>query len=152
MVAANIERSDAGAKVTVACKLPAGLVLRGQKKVQEREAVLGGGVREFDVWRPTGAMVEILGTATPYGQAPKTLIIGGYALTHNVPKDLWDNWLEGNAEGSLVKNKIVFAYEKAADAQDAAKDHESTVSGFEPIDPENPGKKVRGIEKATVKK
>lgn len=146
------ERNDAGAKVTIACKLPAGVVLRGQKKQTEREAVLGGGVREYEAWRPTGEQVEIFGTAVEFGKAPKTQIVFGYALTHNVSKDLWDNWFEGNKDSPLVKNKLIFAYEKAHDAQDAAKDHESTVSGFEPVDPENPGKKVRGIEKATVKK
>jgi len=145
------ERSDAGAKVCVACKLPAGLVIRGHDKRTEREAVMGGGTREYDVYRWNGEEAEIFGVAAPYGQAPKCLIVAGYALTHNVSKDLFDNWYAANKDGALVKNKLIFAYESADRAQACAKEHEKTISGFEPIDPENPGKKVRGIVKAERK-
>lgn len=148
---ANTERNQAGAKVTVACKLPAGLVIRGYVKTTEREQVLGGGTRDYDVWRWSGEEQEVFGPATPHGMAPKCLIVGGYALTHGVSKDLFDSWYAANKDGDLVKNRLIFAYERPEDAQAAAKDHRTTVSGFEPIDPDKPGLKVRGIEKATVK-
>ena len=145
------ERSDAGAKVVVACKLPAGLMIRGYAKSQEREAVMGGGTRDFEVFRWTGEEAQIFGTATPFGMAPKCLIVGGYALTPNISKDLFDSWMAANKDGELVKKNLIFAFERAESTQAAAKEYTATLSGFEPIDPDNPGRKIRGIEKSDVK-
>ncbi len=149
--AATKERSDAGAKVTVACKLPGGIVLRAYVESSESEAVLGGGTREAKVFRWNGEEATVFGVSVPFGQVPKCLIVGGYALTPNVPKDLWDNWLAANRNSDMVKHRLIFAHERADYAQDKAKEHEATRSGFEPIDPANPGKKIRGIEKADIK-
>jgi hypothetical protein len=148
------EASRSGAKVTVACKLPAGLVIRAHKLCRESEAVMGGGTRDYDVYRWSGEEKDeahIFGNATPFGKAPKCLIIGGYALTPNVDKDIWDNWFEANRNGAMVKNGLIFAYEKPDHAQAEALNRENVLSGMEPIDPDNPGKKVRGIEKSDRK-
>lgn len=145
------ERNDAGAKVTVACKLPAGIIMRGFRPVKEREAVLGGGTREFDVYRPSGEMQEINGTASPHGKAPKCQIVFGYAITPNVNKELYDNWHSANKDSQMVKNNLVFAYERAEQIQGRARENEKAVTGFEMIDPNDPGKKVKGIAKADKK-
>jgi hypothetical protein len=145
------ERSDAGAKVTVACKLPAGIIIRGFREVMEREAVLGGGTREFPVYRPTDKSHEINGTATPYGKAPKCQIVAGFALTPNVDKGLFDNWFDANKESRMVKDNLIFAYESADRVHGRARENEKVLTGFEMIDPDDPGKKVRGIAKADKK-
>ena len=145
------ERSDAGAKVTVACKLPAGIVMRAYVPGTEPEVVLGGGTRDRTVFRPTGEEAVIFGTAAPFGQAPKCNVVAGFALTPNVKKDLFDNWYSANKDGALVKNRLIFAYESLDRVQDRARESEKAISGFEPIDPDDPGKKVKGISKADRK-
>lgn len=139
------ERSDAGANVTVACKLPAGIVMRGYTKRTEREAVLGGGTREFDAFRWSGEEAVIFGTAAPFGQAPKCQIVAGFAITPNVKKDLFDNWYAANKDGELVKRNLIFAYDSIDRVHGRARENEKALSGFEPIDPEAPEKKVKGI-------
>lgn len=145
------ERSDAGAKVVVACKLPAGIVIRGYVKGTERESVVGGGTRDYDVFRWSGQEAQIFGTAAPFGHQPKCPVVAGYALTHNVSKDLWDDWYSANKDGNLCANKLIFAYESQDRVNGAARENEKAITGFETIDPENPGKKIKGIVKADVK-
>jgi hypothetical protein len=144
-------RSDAGAKVVVACKLPSGIVIRGYTQQKEQEAVLGGGTREFDVWRWNGKEQRINGYARPHGSAPQCTIIGDFALTYDVDKDLFDAWYEANRDTPMVRQGLIFAFERAESAMSEAKNRRKLISGFEQIDPENPGLKIRGIEKADVK-
>ena len=153
-------RSDAGAKVTVGCKMPNGLIIRGYREVTVSIPVQNTGVmrdvKEFHWSGDTEKdQMTIFGTATPFGQMPKCLIIGGFAITSDVPKDLWDQWFAANRTGELVKRGLIFAFDRAADAQDHAKAHASTRSGLEPIDATAPAKKMpgelRGIEPSTVR-
>jgi hypothetical protein len=138
---------QAGAKVTVACKLPFGLIIRGFREVKEQEAVLGGGVRDVVVHRPTGDAVRIRGTAAMYGQRPP-LTIGGYAFTYNVSKDLWDQWYKANRDSDLVKRDIVYASETQEAAEGWARDHAGVVTNQEGIDPDHPDRYVRKIQRA----
>lgn len=139
--------------VSVACKHPHGLVLRGFQPVQETELVLGGGSRDVTVWRETGEQFVIGGTAAhPSNPRPPLLAEGGYRITPNVPKKLWDAWYEANKASDLVKNRIVYASEKRADAEDFSREHEKVLTGLEGIDPENPGKHVRGIVRGDAPK
>lgn len=144
-------RSDAGAKVCVACKLPSGIVIRGYAKRTEVEAVMGGGTREFDIFRWNGAEQRINGYAVAHGVAPQFLTAGGYALTPNVDKDLFDSWWEANRESEIVKRGLIFAMDRPEAAQSEALNRRSELSGFEPIDPANPGMKVKGVERAVSK-
>lgn len=139
--------SSAGAKVTVACKLPQGLVLRGFSPTIERESVMGGGSREMTIHRPDGRRVVIHGTAHFPNQRPECSIVAGYALTKNVDKDLWDMWYAANKSAPYVVNRSVFAFEKQDSVYAEARNSEKIPSGFEGIDPMNPGARLRGIEK-----
>lgn len=132
--------------VTVACKLPCGLIMREFAARQESELVLGGGSREVTMHRPTGRQVTILGTGARFG-APPPILIGGYRLTPNVPKDLWENWLAANRDSDLVRNHLVFAAPQERDVAAWSREHEAARSGLEGIDPNNPGARVRGIER-----
>lgn len=101
--------------VTVACKLPNGLLLELQG--EER--------------------VKLAGTAVPWGVAPRD--VGGYALTHNVDADFFARWLSVYKDYTPVKRGLIFAYPKSQDAQARALEMKNEKSGLEPIDPEKPG-------------
>ena len=81
-----------------------------------------------------------------FGDTPP-LTIGGYAFTDSVDKDLWDNWFEANKDMPIIKDGLLYADERKDAAKDWAREHEGVVTGFEGIDPQNPGKIVRGIYK-----
>jgi hypothetical protein len=66
--------------VTIACKLPNGLVLR----------LSAAG-------RRTGPRYVVKGSE------------GGYALTEGIPKDFWERWLRQNKDAPCVVKKLVFA-------------------------------------------
>lgn len=127
--------SHAGGKVTVACKVPNGIIMRTFEWCMEDVPVFGGGVKEAKVARPTGDQVLIHGPATPFGVLPKVLIVGGYALTPGVDEATWETWLKQNEKSDLVKKNQVYAYAKAEMAGDWAKEHASVRSGLEGINP-----------------
>lgn len=133
--AQTTRESRSGQKVTVACKVPNGIVIRAFEWNEEDVPVFGGGVKRSRVARPTGDQVVINGPAYPFGQIPPYTIVGGYALTDNVDAELWDLWLEQNAKSALVRNKQIFAYDKPEMAAGAAKEHASVRSGMEGINP-----------------
>lgn len=133
---------SAGAKVTVACNIPNGLRLRNFIMIPDRELVMGGGVRETTRAESAGEDIVINGTAVPFGNAPRHKIICGYALTEGVDKEAWDKWLVDNARSPMVLNRCIFAYDRVADAEDAAEEHQGTLSGLQPFqkdgDPRRP--------------
>ena len=123
-----------GAKyVTVACKVPNGLVLRAFKMYEEHEAVMGGGSRKFEMARTAGDPFKVNGPA-PMSAMPQFDMPGGYALTPNVPADLWAAWLEANKDSAMVKNKLIFATATPEAASKQAKEQESVKSNLEPLD------------------
>lgn len=119
--------------VTVACKMPNGLILQNYRMTEQPVPVMGGGMRMEKIAQKTGPAVKINGPATPVGMAPRAPMVGGYALTHNVDADVWEQWLANNLESDLVKNKIIFAHEKKADTSAQAREQRSVLSGLEPI-------------------
>lgn len=110
--------------VTVASKLPFGLVLEFHNQ-------------------PERPRVVIRGAAVPYG-IPPSGISAGYALTPNVDADFFKEWMAANVNLDCVRRKFVFAHVKEADAAAQAREMTGETTGLEPIDPENPGK---GLEK-----
>lgn len=139
--------TEAREVVSVACKLPNGFILREFKPAQESELVLGGGARDLTVHRETGRQVEVKGVAYRFGMAPP-ILVNGYRVTPNVPKDLWDGWLEANRDSDLVRNRIVFADVQDSEIKARTRESEAVPTGFEGIDPDDPGKRVRGIVRA----
>lgn len=135
--------------VSVACKLPNGLILRGFDERKEVELVLGGGTRDVEVHRPNGDQVVIGGTMARFGDPrPPILTAGGYRITRDVPRALWEQWLNANRNSDLVRNHLVYAHEHHDHVEDWSREHAAAVSGLEGIDPDNPGKRVRGIVRA----
>lgn len=133
---------SAGAKVTVACNLPAGIRMRAFKMVPFTEPVLGGGVRTTEIAEPVGDDILINGVSVAFGMAPQHRIVAGFALTEGVDKEVWDNWHQANINSPMVKNGCIFAYERPGETEDAAKDHRGQRSGLEPFqkdkDPRRP--------------
>lgn len=135
--------------VSVACKMPNGLILRGLDRTIVQELVQGGGVRDVECYVPNGEQVVLGGTAARYGDPrPPLLTASGYRITPNVPKKLWDDWYAANKASDLVKNRIIFAHTDHASVEKFGREHDHVVTGLEGIDPKNPQKHVRGITPA----
>lgn len=136
--------------VTVACKVSNGLLLRLFRMVEDVELVLGGGTRKVKRAEQVGDVVKIHGPgAALFGKNPSYSIVAGYALTPNVDAEFFAEWLKQNKDHDAVKANLIFAYDKPADVEACAKEHEAQRSGLEPIDPDNPKKAVMGIERGT---
>jgi hypothetical protein len=136
--------------VTVACRLPHGLVLQHQTERKYSEPTQAG-YREVSAFVRTGDKIVINGFAQHVGTANDKQIVGGYALTHGVDADFFAKWLTQNAEHPAVEAGLVFAHEKPAMAEGKAREHRKNASGLEPIDPENlPAEFRRSISTAVV--
>lgn len=125
--------ASSGETVTVACKLPHGLLLRVYDMVDAQEPVLGGGIRQFKrpVQRPEQFLIQ--GSAVPFGIIPGFRFEGGYALTEGVPKELWERWFEANKGSDMVKNGLIFAHTRLGHALGQAHEQIEVLSGLEPL-------------------
>jgi hypothetical protein len=130
--------------VTIACKLPHGLILRVFDMIDGQEPVMGGGFRKIKVAKERQERATIKGWAHPQNHAPKAPLVGGFALTSGVDKDLWDAWLAQNGQSDLVKNGLIFAHETVDSVNDEAKEKRALRSGLERLDP---AKLPKGIQK-----
>ena len=119
--------------VTVALKHPSGLMLRVFDIEEGTEPVMGGGSRPVKIATQRGEMIKINGTPVN----GDTHLNGGFALTHNVPKDFWDLWLKQNEGAEIIKQGLIFSYAAPAKAGDAATERAELKSGLERLDPEN---------------
>lgn len=137
--AANIAKGGSAPKgrntVTVACKLPHGLVLRVFGDMTVNRPTPGGGVTPERVAQQIGDAFTIKGNAFNMGEErPRAEKIGGFAITYGVPADLWHKWLEQNKDADVVKNGLIFAHEKTDTVAGKAKDGKALKSGLERID------------------
>ena len=123
------------AYISVACKVPNGIILRTGAFVDVPESVLGGGVRISRVWQADGKSIELKGPARPFGGEAKAPVEGGYALNHQIDSDLWERWLADNKDSPLVTNHIVFAAAKRDAIEGQARDKRDIRSGMEPLNP-----------------
>src|SRR6266700_4672662 len=144
--------------VTVACKMPNGLLLQLCADEKGFEPLMGGGFREVTRSRRLPETVYIKGSSVNIedlrkGNMPEYYIISGYALTPGVPKKFWEQWLAQNKESDVIKNKILFAADGEINVRAQAKEYANIQSGLEPINPENPTSKsreLRGIQRSVV--
>lgn len=132
---AKAEAAKTGATVTVALKHPTGIVLEAFRKEKGQEPVLGGGFRDTTVWRSTGQQYPLNGNRAPFGVVPSYKIIGGYALTEGIPKDVWECWKEQHHDSPLLEQGLIMAYDTPEKAEGFArdKDNASLRSGMEPL-------------------
>jgi hypothetical protein len=118
--------------VTVACKIPNGLLLRVFKMVPDRE-VTPTGYRNIERAEQVGEPVMVYGPAVPKGETREYSIIGNYALTPNVPKGVFDEWLSQNVDHPAVKAGLIFANGNQSRVSDQAKEQKAVLSGLEPL-------------------
>jgi hypothetical protein len=129
-----------GATVTVASKLPMKFEMQCcVKRTQQRR--FQGEVWAEETYHKDGPLHVINGYSYPNGQLPEGMpprpkMVGGYALTHNVSKDLWDAWLIENKNSAMVLNRLVFAYEKQDTVQGKARESTDVDSGLGPLVPD----------------
>ena len=137
----------AAESVTIACKLPHGLMLRIFKMHDTNEAVMGGGSRAVKVAHAIEKTVTIAGFSHPQNAAPKGPMVEGFALTPNVDKEFWDIWIAQNAESDMVKNGLIFAHVKPADTNAESRDKKDLRSGLERLDT---SKLPKGVSKSDM--
>lgn len=138
----EIKPSSAGAKVTVACKLGVGwfqLQLCEEQLVDEQTQT---GIRTVKVWRRTGRIIRVRGTAYPRGTPPegfpeKPKMVGGAALTHGIDKDFWDAWITQNRLNPVVVNGMIYAHETESNVEGWARENAGRLSGLEPMNPKD---------------
>ena len=118
--------------VVVYCKVPSGLQLRAGEFYERVEGSIDGRPRTVREWRQTREPFTVAGPATPFGAQPKAIVVGGYALTMGVPRDLWEAWLSENERTTLVTSGMIFARD-AVDYAGKAKEQEAIKTGFEPL-------------------
>lgn len=142
--------------VTVACKLPNGLVLQVCTMVPGVEPVMGGGFREVMKSQRVGPQIRINGYARPAMTAPRAPMSQGFALTEGVDADIWEAWLDQHRDADYVRNGLIFAHATREDVKAQAREHREIRDNQGPIvpntDPRIPkrrnseGKEVPAIE------
>lgn len=150
-----VQRRDTSDTVTVACKHPSGYILRLHVNKPAQEMTPTGN-RDIPggVWEPSGEPpVTINGNGINIslmkkGIPPEHAMVGGYALTPNVPRAFWEEWCRQNKAHPALKNGLLFAHGDDASVRAQASDGAKIRSGLEPIDPDNPGATtgMRGAE------
>jgi hypothetical protein len=135
--------------VTVACKLPSGVILQlhEMREVSAPDPMIG--VRQIKMARKVGEPVLVRGYGAIHhgGQEPKGLdVIGGYALTLGISREFWEEWGRQNADSPLLKNRIIYAHHQAERVQDFSRVRDSVRTGLEPIDPTAPSKRMSRTE------
>ena len=129
--------------VVVMCKIPNGLQLQLQRKVP-RAVETRDGLKELMFWEKCGRVYHVNGPAYPVGTVPKgypkqPLVEGGYAATKSIPADFWAEWLEQNKLAPYVvppdgaDRGMIWAEPDLESAISAAEEHETLMSGLEPL-------------------
>lgn len=138
--------------VTVACKLPHGLILRLFDMVDADEAAAGGGYRTIKRPQPRPGVVEIRGYLTKHRGATiqPPAESSSYAFTEGVDKDFFDEWMKQNKDHPAVVNKLIFGSEKADTVKGQMRDHKDARSGLEPLDPNRLPRGIKTYDKETV--
>lgn len=136
--------------VTIACKLPNGLIMRLFEMQDTEELVMGGGVRSVKkAFLADHPPVKLNGCAAPFGSP--ILLVGGYALTRNVDVQFYAEWLRQNWDSDLIKNRIIFAQEKEDSLVGQATEQEEILSGLQPLRRSEEGGDMRDPNRAKVK-
>lgn len=142
--------------VTVACKVPGGLIFDLCEMVDDYEPVMGGGQKKVKKAAPTGVRVVLAGPAREQQAMRRGLngdgstLAGGYALTSGVPREHWEKIERDYRDLPAFVNGLVFAQKSDVAAMSEARNRRELTTGMEGIDPENPGKRtgIRSITRA----
>lgn len=134
------------ATVTVASKLPFDVIARLFDFRERTEPVMGGGVRTFKMAERRRGSKEFIfqGNSWAQNKGPHQELSFGYAVTRDIPKAFFDEWLEQNKEAEYVVNGMIFAHADANSTKAQAREMEEERSGLERLDPNKlPGRLTR---------
>jgi hypothetical protein len=123
--------------VTVACKIPNGLMIRTFVNETYDEPVMAGGTKVVTRSRPEGWSHKLNGPARAIGKDVNYQIVHGAGITHGVDADKFALWLEQNKDADYVVKGLVFAQVKADAVITQAYEHRNEKSGGEAVDPQN---------------
>lgn len=121
--------------VTVACKIPQGLVLQIHEK-RTMKVVATHGVTEEERYFPKGEPFVLNGSAHAQNEGPRCRTVGAFAITHGVPKDMWEMWMEQTGRHHpAVLSGMLFAFPDEDRTIAAAKEKRKIVTGLERLNP-----------------
>jgi hypothetical protein len=148
---AETQQARTGETVTVACKLPNGMVMRTYTFREKSFQNQNGDWRTEMVAHPDPEEYYLNGFAINpaefmNGEMPRQ-IAGGFGLTTGIPKEFWEKWHKQNEPTDLVKNSLVFSYSSLEGARAQAKEKMGIKSGLEPFDPDKPPAFLRRIKR-----
>ena len=89
-------------------------------------------------WLDKNKVRYVFGPSMPaMGGRPDAYVLppaleGGFALTHGIPAEFWETWLEQNKLADYVKNNMIFALDRAG-ARDKSRELGELKSGMEPL-------------------
>lgn len=133
----TIVATNKGGTVTVACKIPNGIVLQLCKPTQWFDETPSG-TRERTRHDKYGPRVVVNGPAFPNGPPPEGFrnrpeTVGGYALTSGIDADFFAKWMKQNKDAPYVTSGMIYAHSQATSVRAFAKEHKDTRSGFESL-------------------
>lgn len=148
----GVPNKAVGSAVTVACKIPMGLLLKLFEPKEFYEPVMGGGTRKITqyVEKYNSPTFKLNGCSYPQNAAPAQQILNGYGLTHGIPKDFWEEWLAQNKDADFVKNGMIFAHVEMASVNSETNEKVKEKSGLERLDPKEIHKHGVNLQQATV--
>ena len=95
---------------------------------------------------PNGLHIKVADRVVTLNGANSSRIVGGYGLT-TVDKDFYEAWAKEYAAFGQLKDGLIFAQDKPADADAKAKDNAKRKSGLEPLDADKPAPGVKPVAK-----
>lgn len=132
--------------ISVACKIPNGIVLQVFASTETQEQVMGGGHKTIKqahvIWR-----AKVNGPAVPEGRGSPYPIFYGYALTHGIDADKFAVWLEQNKDSAFVLQGFVKAHLKPSELEAHAKERSDVLTGLERVNRRDLPKEFLGKQK-----
>lgn len=111
--------------VWIGCKLPNGHYLQIHRVIDSPDPKMGKTTIP-------GERHLVRGTNSPHA-----FVVGDFGLTE-LPADFWSAWSEQHKDSPMVINGLIFAEGTERGARKEAQKREKLLSGFEPLDPDNP--------------
>ena len=137
--------------VSIACKLPHGLIMQLQRQNEVRDPTMASPDRTVKVWQKVGDQITIRGFAKRVDQPSDTLVIGGFAITSNVDAAFAKEWFAQNKEHPSVKGGFIYIHGEQKNVEGYAKAHADLESGLEATNPAKmPEEFRRNVETAIV--
>lgn len=136
--------------VTVACKLPHGLILQLQEPREVAEPTQTSPDRKVTRYERVGKTITIAGCALHNDRPTQKQVMGGFALTHGIDASFFSKWLEQNAQHPAVEGGFIFAAGKMETVETQIAKGEKRRTGMEPADPKKLPAEFRQIETANA--